>query len=82
VSQHLGRLVNRDNAVAELDKRSGDPASASAQFENRCGRIARCLMDDLGFPACPHQRVEVDRASVWRDDAWPRATFSWSDHGW
>jgi len=48
VRQHVGRLVDRDDLMAERDQRMGNASGTAAEFEDGCSCPGR-VMHDGGF---------------------------------
>jgi hypothetical protein len=66
VRQHLRRLVDGDDRVAERDQRMGDPPGPAAQLEDPGPGSSR-VVHDLGLAPGGHPRVEVNGAAVRSD---------------
>ena len=64
--EHLGRLVDGDNGMAEANELVRDPADAAAEVEH-CGAFGNRRVDALGLARRRKQKVEVDRTAVGRE---------------
>ena len=68
MGEHLRRLVDGDDLVAERDERMGDPPGAAAELKDGCPRAGGGVHDGR-LAEIGQLRVEVDGTAVRRDHA-------------